>query len=193
MADRRRTINHHAKTNKRDRSRAYATGQIHRMTAALELPRFVGDRAKHLFRRAHETDLTGADLDTVAAACSLAACRESQLGRTASDFTDVARSEELAIKRRLRHLQRDLALELPPPDVRQRVRVVAGRLDGGSEARRDALAMLEDTATQNGAPSVVAASALYTAGDWTQREVCDAAGVTPAGERACRARLGIAE
>jgi len=86
---RRDRINRHASRSKVDRNRRYATTEIHRMTTALELPRYVGDRAKRAFVTVHDDGLVGRDLDAIAAACLYLTVRQEQLGRTADEIAAV--------------------------------------------------------------------------------------------------------
>ena len=191
--ERRARIGRHVRLgSKTDRNRGYATTDIHRMTEALELPRWIGERAKRLFRQVHSEGLNGYDLDTVAAASLFTACRENQQGRTADEVADVARTDSATLRRRYRWVVDRCGVAVPPPDTAQRIRVVASKLPADADATERALARFDriDDATLAGtAPSVVAATLLYQAGDWTQAVVCDAAGVTPPALRNCRELL----
>ena len=185
-ARRARIDRHTALGSRQDRDRGYATGEIHRIAVAIEEPAWVGERAKRIFRDLHETDLSGQDLDTIAAACVLVACREGQRGRTASEVAAVARAEERQIARRKVWVADQCDILLPPPDVDQRVRVVAGKLAADAETTRAALRRLDkldDATVVSGSPSTLAAALLWSIGDWTQRDVARAAVVTPPGIR----------
>lgn len=187
---RRQRINRHVRQGRTvDRNRMYATTEIHRMTTALELPRYVGDRAKRVFREVHHEGLEGHDLDTVAGACLYLACREQQLGRTAAEVAEVSRAEKRSIRRRLWWVANQTETEVPPPSVRARVRLVCGRLDAVEETTQRALARVDELpgeVTGSRSPSTVAAAVVYETGEWTQAEVAQAAGVCPAGLRAAR-------
>lgn len=186
-----RIAGHTRSGSKRDRNRAYATGEIHRMTAALELPESVGERAKRVFRDLHgATSLEGYDLDTLAASCLYCACRKRQLGRTAGDVAAVARADERPIARRLWWVADVCGLEVPPPSAEARVRVVGARLDADRETVRDAVGRISEDGS--GSPSVRAALALYQSDKWMQKTVAEAAGVTPAAVRDCRKRVSFA-
>jgi transcription initiation factor TFIIB len=192
-ARRQDALNRRAKERKVDRNRRYATTEIHRMTTALELPRYLGDRGKRLFRAVHADGLNGRDLDTVAAAALLCACREAQAGRVAGEIAAVARADERPIQRRLRWVASETGTVLPPPDVAVRIRVVHGRLpEADSTARERAVDRLGDLDAQrvaSASPSVVAACLLYDVGPWTQTTVAEAAGVTPTAMRQRRDKL----
>jgi transcription initiation factor TFIIB len=189
---RRDRIDRHAATgSKRDRSRAYATSEIQRMATALGVGDAVAERAKRVFRDLHAAQsLEGFDLDAIAPACLYYTLRERQLGRTAGDVAAVARADEQRVTRRLWWVADAVGLAVPPPSVRARVRVVAGRLDADEPATRRAVDIVSDDV--NAAPSVQAALALYRVGPWTQAEVADAADVTPAGLRKLRDRVDFA-
>jgi len=169
------------------RNRGYATQEIHRMGHALELPASVTERGKWLFRQAHDAEETdGRDLDAVAAGCLYAAAREETQGRTPDDVARVARAESRPIRRRAWDVIRVLGLEVPPPSVPQRVRVVGARLSCPSDAVARAVTRADglDDGTVNGmSPSVLAAALLYEEADATQATVGGAAGVTPASVR----------
>jgi len=180
---------HRARTgSKRDRNRAYATTEIQRMASALELPDTLRDRAKRLFRDLHSDSLEGWNLDTVSASCLYLACRERQIGLTAGDVAAVARTGEREIARRVLWVSDETGAQVPPPSVEARVRVVGRRLDARRERVESAIGRV-DEAADGSSPSVLAANALYAVGHWTQREVADAADVTPNAMRKSRKRV----
>jgi transcription initiation factor TFIIB len=177
--DRRDRIDRHTSLgSRRDKTRAYATTEIARMTSALELPRYVGARAKRVFRDLYgATSLEGQDVDAVTGACLYAACREEQLGRTAEDIATLARADERPITRRLWWVADEIGLEIPPPDVRQRTRVVGYRV-GLSDAAVDRAVELVGDVDSRASPSVLAAWACWQASHRTQADVADVAGVS---------------
>lgn len=187
-----RVNNHVRQESHKDRNRGYATGEIHRMTGGMDLPESVGERAKWLFRKLHEDRLKGQSLDVLAAACLYAACRERGMGRTPAEIAEVARCDAREIRRRVWTVAQTLGLELPPPDVGQRIRVVASRLSDDAMAVDRALRRLDgldgNTIT-SGSPSTLAAALLYQSGEWTQTDVADAADVSPTGLRKRRDAL----
>lgn len=182
--------NDHAKTpRKRDRGRGYATGEIQRIGTALELPDSLLKQAKRLFRRIQDGDHTdgqgcqGFDLDTIAATCVYTVCRDHQRGLTAGDIETVSRAPAKRINRRHKWVVAELGLEIKPPDVRQRLRVVAANAGISDRHVRTALSVLDaldDTLVHKGSPSTVVAGVLYyvAEGCVTQAEVADAAGVS---------------
>jgi len=183
-------INRHAKESKTDRNRRYATTQIHRMTSALELPDYVGERGKWLFRRVHEQgELVGQDMDEVAPACLYAACRLDGLGIVPSELEPVAHCSERMIHRRFTWLWQTLELEVPPPNVEARITRLARELSVGAEQARAWLRERDGARVASGQVTTAAAAALYETTDCTQRAVCDAAGCTPTGLRKRRDAL----
>ena len=188
--ERRATWQTRAQGDKRDRNRAYATTQIHRMTAALSLPEWVSDRARRVFREVHADDVLGWDLDTVAATCLYAACREAGQGIVPSEVAEVARCEQRSIQRRLFAIADRASVEVPPPNVAQRVRVVARALPVGRDVIDSAVERVRDADVTGGtSPSAVAAAALWDASGLTQATIGEAADVTPHTIRNARRKL----
>lgn len=187
---RREKIHRHSKKNtKTDANRGYATTEIQRMGSALELPQYAVSRAKFLFRELHRDGLNGYDLDTVAAGCLIAACREDGLGRTVADIAAVARTEERQVARRYRWIASKLDVAIAPPDPLDRLNVVAGELGLQTNKRTEAserIDALADSETVGIDPSIVVAAVLDDVTDRTQREVCTVAKVSRAGMREFR-------
>jgi len=188
---RRDRINRNIKSGrKRDRTRSYATTEIHRMTVALDLPEYLGERGKFIFRQLHDDALIGYDLDTMASACLYLACREEDAGLVGSDIEAVARSDERMINRRLHWVANEVGLDVPPPTVASRVRVVAGRLGASTDTTQQAVEYADAIDNGTGAStSALAAAALYAAGDWTQPTISDAANTCPVALRNHRDEL----
>lgn len=189
---RRDQVNQHVKSGtKKDRNRGYATTEIQRMQHAMSLPDSVGARAKHIFRTLHaHADCSGYDLDVLTAAALHLASREQQLGRTLNDLEAVARTSAGEVRARMHWVASKTNTDVPPPSVEARTRVVASRLDASRETAESAVTRAVGYDEGRGAsPSTLAAVALYETGEWTQAVVGEAAGVTPAGLRACRNRV----
>lgn len=190
---RQRTINTRVKRGKKkDRNRGYATGEIHRIASTLDIPEHVRERAKRIFTDLHQDHLEGQNLDELAPACLYAACREYETGRVPSEIAEGARCDERPIRRRVWWVANELGLELPPPNVHNRIRVVADKLRRDRKAVQRAierLAELDGCAVSRGSPSTLAAALLYQAGEWRQADVADAAGVSCPGLRARRDEL----
>jgi len=176
---------------KKDRNRDYATTEVRRVGVGVGLPRPAIERGERLFRSVHTaTSLEGQDLDAIAAACLYAACREHHLGRVPDDLAAVARCDARQISRRVWWVARELDLEVPPPSVEARIRVVCGRLGVDHEVRRRARQRYEQVDhVGDTSPSAAAAWVVYAASECTQAAVAEAARVTPATIRNARAAL----
>lgn len=181
--------NHQAKVSKKDRGRGYATTEIQRMASAFELGDGLTKQAKTLFRQLHERDgAVGRDLDMLAAVSIYATLRIHQRGVTPAEVCEVARGpESRTLARRYTAVCRELGLQAPPPSPEQRVRVVAskcGCTDTAINRAVERVRSLPDADRYSGSPSTLAAAILWDVdSSLTQREVADAAGVTPAGLR----------
>jgi len=177
----------------KDRNRGYATTDIHRMTHALGLPEHVGEQAKHHFTTLHNNrDLGGRDLDALAAASLYLSLRQEQSGLTASELAGVARTDERSITRRMHWIANELELEVPPPSIQARVRVIASRLNAQPQVTQRAVEWVRNKTNGDGytgSPSTLAAAALYKHGPWTQQRVADAGGVSATGVRQCQRRV----
>lgn len=194
-AARRARIHQHARTgDKKDRNRGYATSEIQRMCVALDLGDDLATQAKRLFRAVHEeASQEGHDLDGLAAGAVYGVARIHQRGLAPDAVARIARADAAHITRDWRYLQREAGIEVPPPDPRQRIRVVAREADVSSQARERAVSALDGLDAQsisNGSPSTLAAALLWLASEQTQAEVAEAAGVTPTGMRQRWHRLG---
>lgn len=180
----------------KDRNRNYATSEIERIGVAVGLPRPVIDAGTWLFRRVHRESLEGHDLDAWTAGCLYVACRRDGMGRVPGEIAPAARCSERQIERAYYRIIRRLEVEVPPPNVAQRVRVVGAKLPVDSQAVVRAVSRLEaldDQRVASGGVSTAAAYVLYDVTDCTQREVADAAGCTPAALRNRRDQLSSAE
>lgn len=177
---------------KKDRNRGYATSEIHRMATALGWGDTLRTQAKRLFREVHEgTDQGGRDLDRLTAAAVYAVARVHQRGLAPTQVAAVARTDTTALRRSYGRLTRTLGLAVPPPDAKQRLRVVAREADVPDRVRERALAHLDalpDADVANGSPSTLVAGLLWAASDAlglgvTQARVCEAADCSKVGLR----------
>jgi transcription initiation factor TFIIB len=179
-ADRIWTWHNRARGDKRDRNRAYATREIRRIVAALDLSDRITDRATHLWQAVHTDDtLSGQDIDRVTAGCVLVACREQSQGLVRSDLEPVVRCDAAAVTQGALLVAEESDGQLPPPDVAQRTRVVGFACGCSRETVADAVGFVRTTREQTIAgrkPSGVAAAAVWLASDLTQSEVADVAG-----------------
>lgn len=178
--------------SKQDRARGYLTLEVARIGGALELPDSVTDRGKRIVRDAYRAE-DWQNYDTLVAGAVYAACRENQQGRTSRDIEPYARCDRRWVDRALLEVASAADVELAPPNYARRVRVVAPRLDGGQRHVDDAVQLVENTEAQTMtgcSPTVIAASALYAVGPWTQERVADALDVTPVSIRNHYRELG---
>jgi len=76
-----------------------------------------------------------------------------------------------------------LGLELPPPSIEARLRVVAARVGAGQGGLSRAMNVLEGWTKRDGSPSVIAAACLWEADVCQQNVAADAAGVSATGVR----------
>lgn len=197
-AIRRQNVLHaRAKTpEKKDRGRGYATTEIQRIGVALEIGDSLIKQAKKLFRDLHESrGAVGLDLDTLAATSVYTTTRVHQRGLTPGEVAEVARTGERAIMRRHKWLCDEMGIGCPPPDPRQRLRVVARECGLDRETVERALRRLDDlpdSVVYSGSPSTIAAAVLYDVlgGSWTQEDLGEAAGVSPVSIRNRMGELG---
>ena len=157
------------------RSQQYLTNEVNRMAVSLGIPHHVNRQAQRLTRQARAEGVNGWSLEAIAAGGLYVACRIERLGWSAKDIETVARCEVNRIQQAFRKVQRDLELEVPPPDTVARVGVVAGRIGMDSQAIEQARQIVREQAGVNGSPSTLAAYALWSVGDVTQKECAEAA------------------
>lgn len=165
------------------RTIAYGTSEIHRISIRIGLPECTREQAKTLFRKYHSAGGTvGNDLDTASATCVYTASRVRQHGHTPSEIAEYARCEQKAINRCHKRLTNTLSLNVPPPDPTIRLRRVANSLglrEPLIQHLQTQLQNLPDSVVYSGSPSTLAARLIYDETNHTQREVADAADVSP--------------
>jgi transcription initiation factor TFIIB len=171
---------------KQDRSRAYAFGEIRRLTSALDLGRDVRDRACALFADAQERDLLqGRSLEAFASGAVYAACRERGLARVPEEIADVARCSQSDLKLGYGVINQRLGLEASPITPVEYVPRFASALDVDEAVRSTAHEYARQARDQNVVngqqPSAFAGACLYYAarehGDkLTQGDVASVAG-----------------
>lgn len=180
-------------TRKKDRNRGYATTEINRIGTSMGFTNPVIEDAKHHFQRLHhEGGVDGRDLDTLAAACLYASSRINGTGRVPSELAEVSRCSEQDISRQVWVVANELGLEIPPPDLEARLRVVAAKFDLRQSTVRDSIEDLRSLCpsdVSNGKPSGIVAAVLYRNTGLTQERVGDAAGVSEVTVRNARDRL----
>lgn len=202
ISDRQRAFHRRAKTSsKRERCQAYLTGEIRRIVSALDLPDSLQEQAAQLMTTLYsETDdLSGKDLDTLAAAGALVVARVRERGVTAADVVEVARDvERNTLLSRRKWLCNTLGLSVPPPTPEARLGVVASELGVSEATRRQARQMLDgfdDMDRQRAKPSSIVATVLWrvSARRYTQMQCADAAGVTATTIRLADSKLPDAD
>lgn len=154
--------------NKIERNRIYGFSEIRRLTATLDLPESIQERACVLFKTAQREDLLrGRSLEGFAAAAVYANCRLEKLSRTRSEIVSVARASEDELVNAYDALNRELGLPTGPIDPVEYLPRFASHLDLPEDIEHRARELLEqavdDDFTTGRNPSGVAAGSLYTA------------------------------
>lgn len=176
-------------SSKAERNQVYAFTEIRRLTARLELPERIRDRACALFESAQSEDLLrGRSLEGFAAAAVYAACRTAAVSRTMEEVLREARAAEGELKSAYDALNRELGLPTGPIDPAEYLPRFASRLDLPAAVERRARELASeahDRGIVGGRnPSGLAAACLYAAAreldaDLTQEAAAEVAGVTP--------------
>ncbi len=174
--------------SKIERNRIYAFSEIRRLTAALDLPASIRERACVLFERAQGEDLLrGRSIEGFAAATVYAHCRSSGLARSREEILDAARADSQELKAAYDALNREIGLETGPIDPAQFIPRFSSELELPDDIERRALELASEAAEDglvNGRnPCGVAAGCLYTAAveagyPLTQAAVADVADVS---------------
>lgn len=173
---------------KRDRNRAHAFGEIHRLCCALGIDDGRRGQACRLFKSAQDADLLfGHSLEGMAAAAIYATARLNGDHLKRADVERVARVDRNEIDNAYTRLNTELGLPTPPPAPRQYLGRIVGELEVDDACRRRAAKLLDaggDLATGGPKPAGVAAGAVYLATrelngrQPTQAAVGEAAGVS---------------
>ncbi len=166
--------------SKRERNQVYAFTEIRRLTAQLDLPDSVRDRACVLFESAQEADLLpGRSLEGFAAAAVYAVCRTSAVSRTRREILAAAKATDGELDAAYDALNRELGLQTGPIDPREYLARFASKLDLVPDVERRARALAAagaDAGLVNGRnPSGFAAACLYTAATETGHDLTQAA------------------
>ena len=172
-----------------ERNLQFALSETDRMASALGVPKSVQEVSAVIYRRALTEDLIqGRSIEGVATACLYAACRQEGIPRSLDEVTTVSRVTHKEIARTYRYVVQELGLEIQPTDPKEYLPRFASQLDLPEPVVAKARDVV-DTAAEQGclsgnSPVGFAAGAIYAAGllcnnKRTQREVADAANVTP--------------
>lgn len=154
--------------SKLERNRVYAFSEIRRLTAVLDLPEAIRERACVLFESAQEEDLLpGRSLEGFAAAAVYANCRLADIARSRAEIAADARASEAELDAAYDALNRELDLPTGPIDPAEYLPRFASKLDVSDAVERRARELL-DRAHEEGLvagrnPCGVAAGCLYTA------------------------------
>lgn len=189
LARMRRQHNRAQVRSKIERNRIYAFSEIRRVTAELDLPQSVRERACVLFKSAQQEDLLrGRSLEGFAAAAVYANCRIEGLSRTREEIVTAARADAGELTAAYRALNRELGLPVGPIDPEEYIPRFGSNLDVPERVVRRALEFCQDAHAAglvNGRnPCGVAAGCLYLAArredhELTQDEAAAVAGVAP--------------
>ena len=168
-----RTWNERFRTrNSKERNLKQALGEIERMSSALGLPQNVRETASMIYRQALKDDmLPGRSIEGIATASLHAAARMERLPRSVDEIAAVSRVDEEEFKRAYRYINRELELEIQPPDPNEYLPRFASELDVDEETKLRARRLLETGKRANlhsgKSPVGLAAAAIYAAAQFT--------------------------
>lgn len=186
-----RTWQHRIRRNSsQERNLETALNEIHRIASALGVPDVTRKTACVLYRRALEENLIiGYSIETIATASLHIACRKAQIPQSLSDFETVAKVPKKKIGRGLRHLKKELELEIPPADASSYIPRYCSDLDVDVDVdverrARELLDSLDGAPTVSGvSPPALAGAVIYLAAqdcgvEVRQDEIATVAGVS---------------
>jgi transcription initiation factor TFIIB len=168
-----RTWNERFRTrNSKERNLKQALGEIERMASALGLPQSVRETASMIYRQALKNDmLPGRSIEGIATASLHAAARMEGIPRSIDEIAAVSRVDAEEFKRAYRYINRELRLEIQPPDPNEYLPRFASDLDIDEETERRARELLETGKQANlhsgKSPVGLAAAAIYAAARFT--------------------------
>jgi transcription initiation factor TFIIB len=171
-----------------ERNLRHGLGEIDRMASALGLPTSIRETASVVYRRViSENLLIGRSVESVSAAALYAATRQSSSARSLDGIVGVARIDKQSIGRTYRHINRELGLEIEPPDPTNHLPRLCSMLDLSTEIEQQSRELLEtaiaaeEISGKN--PVGLAAAAVYAGSllcneKVTQKAVSEAASVS---------------
>jgi len=175
--------------SKAERNLAHGLGEVRRIASALGLSESIRNQACQLFRSAQNEDLLrGRSIEAIAAGSVYSACRCNGIGRTIEEIAALARVNQQRVMNAYKVLNQELGLPTQPIRPSGFVPRLASKLGVSDQVRHRAQRLAEHSETVDKTvgvrPSGFAAACLYKAGQecgqlLTQREVADAANVTP--------------
>jgi transcription initiation factor TFIIB len=159
------------------------------LTAGLELPESVAERAAYWFRTAASKGLlNGRSIEAMSAACVYIAARERELPVTKTAVADRSPISEDRVRGHVGVLQAQLSVSIKPSNPQDFLPKLASELSISVAHERRAKELLEAAVTANihigKHPAGVAGAAIYTTAtntdtELTQNKVADAADVSP--------------
>jgi transcription initiation factor TFIIB len=140
-----RTWHSRSQTNgTQERNLRHGLGEIDRMASALGLPTSIRETASVIYRRViSENLLIGRSVESVSAAALYAATRQSSSARSLDGIVGVARIDKQSIGRTYRHINRELGLEIEPPDPTDHLPRLCSVLDLSTEIEQQSRELLE--------------------------------------------------
>jgi Transcription initiation factor TFIIIB, Brf1 subunit/Transcription initiation factor TFIIB len=171
-----------------ERNLKQALGEIDRMGSALGVPESARETASVIYRRAlDEGLLPGRSIEGIATAALYAAIRQANLPQTIDDMVLVSRVDEQEFTRAYRYINRELALQIGPPDPADYLTKFVSEVGASDELARRARELIETGKAANvhsgKSPVGLAAAAIYAAGllvneELTQETVSEATDVS---------------
>jgi len=172
-----------------ERNLKQALGEINRMGSALGVPESARETASVVYRRAlDEGLLPGRSIEGIATASLYAAIRQANLPQTIDDMVVVSRVDEQEFTRAYRYINRELSLEIGPPDPADYLTKFVSEVGASDELARHARDLLETGKAENvhsgKSPVGLAAASIYAAGllvneELPQEAVSEATDVSP--------------
>ncbi|WP_254273437.1 transcription initiation factor IIB [Haloarcula marina] len=171
-----------------ERNLKQALGEIDRMGSALGVPESARETAGVVYRRAlDEGLLPGRSIEGIATASLYVAIRQANLPQTIDDMVVVSRVGEQEFTRAYRYINRELSLEIGPPDPANYLTKFVSQLDASDELSMRAHELIETGKAANvhsgKSPVGLAAAAIYAAGllvneELTQETISEATDVS---------------
>ena len=187
--ERLRTWDSRSKVNaSSDKNLRQALSELATLKDKLSLSDSVIEKAAYIYRKALEKGLIrGRSIEGLVAACTYAACRNTETPRTLQDIADGMNIRKKDIARCYRLIFRELELKMPVVDPVKGVSRIASVADLSEKSKRKAVEILtqaKDTGLVAGKdPMGIAAASLYLACISTgeiksQKEISEASGIT---------------
>jgi transcription initiation factor TFIIB len=171
-----------------ERNLQLALSEIKRLISYLELPSNVEEESARIYTMAVQRGLVrGRSTEIISAAAVYAACRQNEIPRTISEFSNATSIEEKELGRNYRFLTRRLELKIMPTNPATYVARLSSSLKLSPETQTLAVTIIERAQkaelTSGKSPQGIAAAAVYMAAmindeKTTQQRVGEEAGVT---------------